>query len=191
MPQVDKRPKTLRPYLFHSVNLEWSDNDEQATADCPFCGREGKFSVNIESGLWRCLVCALGSAKGGGNAFVFLRLFWAECDAQTSDYSAIQMDRGILFPETLIEWGVVQSYLGDCWLVPGYNVDGKLCQLYRYAQTAKGMQLLCTSALDHQIMGRNLWNKDASIVYLCEGPWDAMVLWETLKHTKQTEEGNI
>jgi len=34
-----------------------------------------------------------------------------------------------------------------------------------------------------------LFKKDASTIYLCEGPWDAMALWQALGQCKKTENG--
>lgn len=64
----------LRPYIFHGVGL--TSHGSHATGDCPFCGREGKFSVDITTGLWRCFVCGTGTNNGGGNGLVFVRLLY-------------------------------------------------------------------------------------------------------------------
>lgn len=61
-----------RPYTFHGISL--TPRGSHAVGDCPFCGREGKFSVDVSTGLWRCFVCGAGTASGGGNALTFLRL---------------------------------------------------------------------------------------------------------------------
>ena len=66
-PQRPDVPEKLRPYTFHGVELDWHGK-EDAIGDCPFCGRERKFRVNVKTGLFRCLVCSEGSAKGGGNS---------------------------------------------------------------------------------------------------------------------------
>src|SRR5690349_18463068 len=102
MPQVDTRPESLRPYLYHGINLSWKDGGAEAVGDCPFCGREGKFSVKIEDGRWRCLVCAEGTDKGGGNAYTFIRILWEESDKATkSGYDELAIDRRLLSEESL------------------------------------------------------------------------------------------
>ena len=64
MPVASKqRPNHLRPYVFHGLDLRHRDGDRNASGDCPWCGREGKFSVEVETGLWRCWVCAEGSSR--------------------------------------------------------------------------------------------------------------------------------
>src|SRR4051812_33530074 len=98
MPKVVDKPDTLRPYLFHGLDLMWRDGGEQATADCPFCGRSGKFSVNIQSGEWRCFVCNEGEDKGkpirGGNAIVFLRKLQEYSANPDAPYTELASNRG-------------------------------------------------------------------------------------------------
>lgn len=69
----------LRPYVFHGTAL--TERGSHATGDCPFCDREGKFSVEVCTGLWRCLVCGTGTAAGGGNTLVFVRLLYEQAYA--------------------------------------------------------------------------------------------------------------
>lgn len=70
--QANTRPDPLRPYIFHGVQL--ASKGSHAVGDCPFCKHEGKFSVDVVTGLWRCFVCGAGTTSGGGNSLVFLRL---------------------------------------------------------------------------------------------------------------------
>lgn len=184
MPRVSAEvPEKLRPYIFHRVDLSW--NDRSATGDCPWCGRESKFNVNLETGMWRCYVCGEGSDKGGGNAYTFLRKLREMADKNTTDYSSLAVDRRLL-PDTLVHWELAMSPLTGDWLVPGYNIQGKLCQLYRYVRGSKRSLLLPTPELGHQLHGVSLMHKDASTVYVCEGPWDAMALWEALRQCKRS-----
>ena len=92
-------PNHLRPYTFHGVYL--SVHGTHALGNCPFCGREGKFSIEVATGLWRCLVCATGTANGGGNALVFVRLLYERAveTAKMADpfaVSRIAQDRRLL-----------------------------------------------------------------------------------------------
>lgn len=59
----------LRPYLFHGLGL--TARGGQAYTDCPFCGREQKFSIQLSTGLYRCLVCGVN-----GNPLVFVRILY-------------------------------------------------------------------------------------------------------------------
>jgi len=188
MPQILKdQPERLQPYLFHGLDLHWKDGDKYANSDCPFCGKERHFGIEIETGIWKCLVCGEGSAKGNGNVYTFLRLLWEYSDKNTHDYSELQSSRRLMNPDTLMRWGVCQSMLFGDWLVPGYNTEGKLTQLYRYLRINGKGRLLPTPTLKHQLHGTI--DQTKSEVYICEGPWDAMALEEVLSQCKQTKEG--
>ncbi len=188
MPKItgDKKdPDNLRPYIFHGVDLSWREGDKDAiAANCPFCGREGKFGVEIATSKYNCFPC--GSA---GCRESFCDALWNNCVPEIDEFKELQVDRKLLYPDTLIHWEITRSCITSDWLVPGYTLERKIGQLYRYTQTLKGMQLLPTPTLGHKMFGLNLYDKNRSEVYLCEGPWDAMALWEVLKETKETEEG--
>jgi hypothetical protein len=179
-------PKNLKPYLFHGLHLDW-EGRSQAAADCPWCGREGKFSAAADTGLWDCKVCGQK-----GNNLVFLRELWkVASDATNGQTKVLATDRKLLYPETLTAWEVVVSPLTGDWLVPGYNADCKMTQLYRYSvdPKTKKRRLLATAEMPHGLHGVHLYEPHKPVVYLCEGPWDAMALWEVLGHTKVTEDG--
>jgi len=176
----------LRPLLFHGLDLSW--DARVAKGDCPWCGREGKFEVNLETGLWRCWVCAEGTEKGGGNALTFLRLLHEAADRATTDYRDLAEDRGLL-PDTLVHWGLARSPLTGDWLVPAYDVSGSLRQLYRYVQGSDRPRLLPTPTLGHHLHGVSLVHERAETLYVCEGPWDAMALWEALGTCKASGDG--
>lgn len=188
MPKI--HPEKLRPYLFHGINLSWDKGGKEATGECPFCGKM-KFSVSIETGNWRCWTCGGDTEKGGAGVITFLRKLWEESEEATRKYSALVTDRKLLQADTLIYWGVVRSVTTDNWLVPGYSVTGKLTQLYQYIPFQERKKLLPTPTLGHQLHGVNLYHKDKSTVYLCEGPWDAMALWEVLGQVKETPQGLV
>lgn len=189
MPKLVEIPKNLKPYVFHGLALD--EQGKQAIGDCPFCGREGKFSVNIESGVWRCLICAEGSEKGGGNVYTFLRALHKASDKATTDYSEILQFRKLLYPETLMLWGVCKSILKDEWIIPGYNGEGKLTQLFRYARNPHTGRhiLLATPELPMALFGPTI-NSDCPEVFLCEGPWDGMAAWETMRYSKRINGDN-
>ena len=211
MPSVKNTPKELKPYVWHGVGLDAVEGDgqEQVYGDCPFCGREGKFAIQVSTGLWRCLVCNEGSDESGkfnkgGNIYTFLRLLWRNSHLATNneDYEWLMKHRGILKQETLERWGVCKSILGGDWIIPGYGPDGKLNNLYRYIYD-KGKNrwvTLATPGLNQCLHKPVLLDNDPNAepqdiihrperIMLCEGPWDAMVLWETLRVAKQTDEG--
>lgn len=175
----------LRPFAFHGVLFGNPHNDE-ALGDCPFCGRERKFSVNVTTGQWRCWSCETGTAKGGGNVYTFLAKLHEMGVAGTRDvdYNELSADRGYRYPETLAEWGLCRSPITGEWLVPTYNLERRITNLYRYVLVEGKLRLLPTPTLGHHLFGVNLYDKDKETVYLCEGPWDAIALYELFGQTK-------
>lgn len=168
----------LKPYDFHGLDIQPKKLSKEAITDCPFCGRENKFSLRVDKGTWRCLVC-----DQKGNQYIFLESLWNNLDEKGIEELA--KDRGVEV-DTLRSWGIGRSPLTGDWLVPGYNMRGELRQLYRYVNMKGGKKrLLATPTMTHCLHGVNLYNPGKPVVYLCEGPWDAMRLWEVLTTTKE------
>ena len=174
-------PKTLEPYLSSGLDLDWSDGEE-AIGECPFCSKP-KFSVNIKKGTYRCWSCATGTNKGGGNAETLMEKLWDAFDEDTKDYGRLASLRN-LDASTLMQWGACFSYLRHCWMIPGYNIQGKVRQLYRYVKIKGKRRLLGTKGLSHGLFGVGLFDKSKHTTYICEGPWDAMALWEVLSQSR-------
>ncbi len=201
----DDIPKGLRPFRDMGIVVP-SNPKEQVYVDCPFCGKEGKFSIHVESTQWRCLVCNEGyekkdaqgrvKAEKGGTAVSFLKMFWKYCDEQTSDYAELATDRGLLSPETFIRWEVVKNYLTGEWLVPGYSITGKLIQLYRFVNMKKGNEwkrrlIPCSAVGGHALFGMNGFDKDKPIIDVHESPWNGMAVEEVMIQTGEIFESNI
>lgn len=185
MPKIKRDiPDGLRSYDFHGIALRVESRGE-AIGDCPFCGGEGKFTVNVETGQYKCWVCADGTDKGGGNATVFVRHFWDVCDraTTTSDYDTLTADRGIDFL-ALNAWGIVRSTITGDWLVPAYGADREMKQLYKYVRGANRMLLLPTPTLGSGMFGLQTWDKSKPKTFITEGPWDGAAMWQALEGSK-------
>lgn len=199
MPKVNDEPEQLRPYLFHGVQLAWRDGDKEAIGTCPWCGRERKFSVVIETGVWRCLVCNEGVERGeaikGGNVLVFIRMLFEKSFAATSSeqYRELMQQRGILQVETMLEWQLARSAISGDWILPGFNEERKLTQLYRYCQVYEGNRwrwawLPCPT-LGHKLFIPASYNPKAAETFVLEGLWDSIALWEPMANAKEVEDG--
>lgn len=198
--KVKDAPDSLKPYLFHGLDLDWKEGEREATTECPWCGaEEGKFNINSENGLWKCFRCKEGlEGKEGGNSTDFIKLLWQKStDATMVDaYSKLAKERGFVYPDTPVHWEACQSIITKRWLIPGFGIEGKMQQLYKWTSFSKKKRLLATPGLPHKLFGVNLYRKQSNTVYLCEGPWDAMALWELLrvakaKNTTSKETDNI
>lgn len=196
MPPINSEtPDVLKPYLFHGVELNYKAGAKDATGRCPWCGGENKFSVRVGDGLWRCLVCNEGTENGqaikGGNNYTFIRTLHAQSLRSPQEYPAISQaydalceDRGLMNPQSLLEWGAAVSISSGEWVLPGFGADGKMNQLYRYVKIGDKQRLLATSGMSAALFGMQHWNPKANYVYICEGPWDGMALWEMLSRVK-------
>lgn len=192
MTKPNELPETLRAYAAHGLDIKApSPGQTDVMCDCPFCGREGKFGIGVANGVWRCLVCATGSEKGGGNVFTFLRALWDASDQATTDYETLAAHRKLIDFATVMTWGVARSTIDGTWMVPGYRADKKLMQLYRYVNLGDRNVLLATASIPHALHGVNLYDARKDYVYLFEGPWDAMAFWEALRCTRRDESGNL
>lgn len=169
----------LAPYRFWGVNLDV--RGAQAIGDCPFCTREDKFSVQISTGLWRCFVCGEGSDKGGGNIYTFIRKLW-ESAPRVED----PLDRG-LSKETLSAWDIRWNHIRGEWMLAGRGLKGTIDQLYSYREDRKAKKriLYATPSVQHQLMGMQFFDPKKPEVWIIEGPWNAMIAWETLRCIKK------
>lgn len=181
-------PQHLRPYSHHGIFLDI--RGAHAVGDCPFCGKEGKFSVHVDTGLWRCFVCGGGTDSGGGNAITFLRKIHEASVTSTSDNDIAdfaRIDRKLISPGTLVAWGVCRSSIDGAWLVPGYGADGSMDQLYRRVILQESWRLLPTPGVwgEGKVHALHLpkcdFDPTREYVDVFEGPWDGMAWWE-LKH---------
>lgn len=195
----NEMPDGLKPYKFHGLVVEYSKRDTECVTECPFCGKH-KFSINVNTGQWRCFVCGGGTDKGGGGLFDFLQLLWQASDQATTDYREMQEMKGIQYPESLMYWGVARSITSGHWVIPAYNIvnhEIKLRQLYRYTKIKAGeeyKQVLLPTPLPntgkpkHGIFGLQNFERGKDEIYICEGPWDGIRLWEVMRTTAMKDE---
>lgn len=182
-------PDKLRPYIFHGVSLD--SQGTHAIGDCPFCGRDGKFSVDIGTGLWRCWVCQAGTANGGGNGLVFARLIHASASRderyRSSFHAAVAADRRLLSPDTAAAWGMARAADGT-WMIAGYGPDGKLDQVYRRVNgrlmPTPGIWTVGKAHALH--LPETDFDPQRPNIVITEGPWDGMALWEVWPRDQTT-----
>jgi hypothetical protein len=196
MPKTTDTPRGLKPFVFHGVELSWSEGSTQAVADCPLCGASRKFYVNSQSGLWDCKVC-----METGNPLEFLRKLFDASDKSTSNYEELAKDRGFLDTMTTLSmWGVCRSVVSGEWVVPGYDVQKRVHTLYRYVKLLKDGRwvgtLLPTPGVHpdgkaHGLLGLALWDDRKQTAWVCEGLWDGCVTWETMRYAKQADGGHL
>ena len=183
-------PDHLRPYIFHGLDL--SVHGGQATGDCLFCGAS-KFTVHIDTGLWRCWVCGGGQESGGGNPLTFIRALHAFAYASNPPGFAneVMTDRRLYSASTALAWGIARSPIPPHnWLLPGYGTGGALDQLYKRTRVMdsngewKWLIMptpgIWTEGKAHALhLPSGDFDPARPAIYLCEGPWDGAAMWET------------
>ncbi len=191
MPKVKELPKWLKPFSFHGVEFKSVELDgagENLAADCLLCGREGKFFVNSLSGLWDCKRCAKA-----GNPLQFLREVWETGTSNERELEVLARDRKLARFDTLNDWSVRKSPVSGEWMLAGYGPEGALNTIYRYSSDYKTKKklLYATPEMGHHLHGVPLYDKKCETVYICEGPWDGMALWEALRTTKDVDGNHV
>ena len=179
MPRLTKdAPEGLKPYLFHNVELSYSEQSTEATGTCPFCGRD-KLFVSVGEGLFDCKVCG-----ERGNVYTFIRkLHEVSKERIDSLYAEVAADRGVS-EATLARWGLVRSAIDDEWLLPGYGMKNGINNLYRWSLVKNKRRLLSTATLSHCLFGIQFWDAAKPLAYVCEGPWDGMAMEEALRSVR-------
>lgn len=188
MPKVNRPTETrdfVRAFESHGLDLHQGPGD-QVIGDCPFCDNgTGKFYANKLSGVWNCFHCS----PEGGNLLVFFRRLWEDLYKISHDYELLAKSRGLLSKATCGKWGTVMGPTG-VWLVPGFNAENNVAQLYRYIKPtgANKYRLLASLSPDDKDdtegklykhgMHKIIDSKRHYRVFICEGAWDGMLLSE-------------
>jgi len=188
MPKADNTPETLLPYLQHKLELTWQGGSE-ASADCPFCGYEGRFYVSQQSGMYHCKACSGGpkaGPNGGGNIFNFIRGLHDISVTQTEpEMLDLVAEERKIFPETLARWGLAQSALDGEWILPAYGPKGEINNLYRWVKVKDKRRLMGTKGLDACLFGTQFgFYTSKKPVYIPEGVWNAMAMEDACRQYK-------
>jgi len=172
MPSAKKRGKKERSPLdgYTQHGLALTRRGSQGVGTCPFCGREDKFAASVVHGAWDCKVCG----KHGN-----LKTFLAEKTVHDQEgfrgkvANRLAKDRG-LRRDTLRAWRV--GWDGRQYTIP-VDLCGKMYDLRRYGI---GDRMRATTGGNVSLVGAPA-NRKSKVVWLCEGEWDGMALWECLQ----------
>jgi hypothetical protein len=180
---TQEQSEKLRPFTFHGLELE-SVGNKRHKADCPFCGKESKFFVHEETGLWDCKSC-----QEKGNIPVFLQKLYEESKNNTkeTDLAALAKDRQ-LPASIMLEWGIVKSAINGDYLIPAHNTKGTLANLHKVVKGKDGKWLILgTPGCNLHPFGTHLLNKTKQTVWVAEGPWDGIATDWALRQITDTK----
>jgi len=174
---AQKYPK-LRGFAQHGV-VFIKTNGNQAIANCPLCGKTQKFYVNIESAVWDCKVCG---SSGNFHSFLHQQAINYVAGFKGPVASLLSKDR-MLKPQTLRAWGV--GWSGNFYSIPANGNGGrKTTDIHRYTL---GKGNLSTSGSNKNLIApKKLYG--SKIVWITEGEWDGMALYECLNSLKRKED---
>jgi hypothetical protein len=188
MPKIKELPKSLRPFSAHGIDIDYVQDEDEAYAPCPSCGRsDRKFSINVDSSKFHCYICGLG----GAGAIDFLRWLWNESDKRSNDYTELSQQRRLLNAETPMHFGVCRSIITNEWIIPGFNAKVEIVQVYQYVKQFNGKwSAIATAEVGHGLFGVQLFDHKKPDLFVLEGWSDAAAIWEVLRSTKKMEGEN-
>lgn len=178
-------PELLRPYIFHGLELE--QGADNATGECPFCDKPKKFSVKIETGQFRCLFC-----EETGNIYSFLHRLLQQSKERTTtkDYAALAKHRGCSI-ESLQYFGLAKSCITGEWLIPAYNLEGNLANLYRVVERkdehgkTRLAPMSTPGCKPWPFSTHHLVQTPKDNIWITEGVWDGCALYDQLTTHRQ------
>lgn len=170
----DTTPERLRPFLKLGLAYGFTSGEE-AVCDCPFCGKEAKFYLNLETGLWSCKA---GHCGLSGNLTTFLQKWWESAIPPTqAQWEELSQDRSLPV-EALQDAGLVYDSFGGRWALPVRNRKGSIVNFRFYKPGGKMQGLPGVDTYLYGIEGLGSPDLKTRIrrVYLSEGEWDALAL---------------
>jgi|GEM_PF-1272398 hypothetical protein len=177
-PQRRNKPDQSKPKFQGTYENFGTDfvriNGKEGTADqCPYCGKE-KFTVNLETGQFRCF--SENTCGQTGNATTFIRHCYEQAKSSTTDkeYRTLKAVRDLSL-QTLKRHGLAYHAARSEWLVPFRNSEGSVVTLLRY--NPKTNQKLNLGGFPQYLYGVDQLSDDPTrTLFLVEGPFDAMAL---------------
>ena len=171
----------LNAFTFHGVSfiLEGSN----AKADCPFCGKQNHFFVETKTGKYNCRRCS-----NEGNLYTFLEELWRISGDKPGlkRLETLAADRGIPVDE-FQAWGLrVNALDSTAFILPQYNLKGRIANLSKIVKVDGKWKVYGTPTCKLHCFGTNLLQKQQTILWVCEGPWDAMALRRALQTVRFT-----
>ncbi|MBW1779359.1 MAG: toprim domain-containing protein [Deltaproteobacteria bacterium] len=152
----------------HNVYLEPAGSGH-ARGDCPFCGKADKFYLNTKTGQWDCKKCG---ESGNVKTFFEKRAIINAENLQGTIAKKLAKSRGLKV-KTLRAWRV--GWDGESYTIP-VDFCGKTYDLRRYRI---GRKMLGSTGGNVSLIGID--DPDTDVVFIAEGEWDGMALWECLQ----------
>ena len=168
----------LDPFIAHGFE-ETGRTATQVIGTCPFCGKPNKFYVSEVSGLFDCKVCGVQ-----GNQYKFLSLLADQIREQTTgrQYHDLALIRSGIPGKSLRKFRLGWQPEFGRWVIPVQNSRGTVTDLRYWYPPIPGEKrrgVRSTQGCSVGLLGAYALAKAprGSVVWVCEGEWDAMAWW--------------
>lgn len=168
----------LAAFEYHGF-VTAGESGEEAFGNCLFCLKDKHFYINKKTGQYSCKVC-----EAKGNSSSFLANFLAACRKRTTkaDYNTLARERGVS-TQAIRNFAIARRDDGR-WLIPYFNDKGAIRDL-RVWKSGSGAH--STKGCKTQLLGLDSLAsaKPGSKVWVCEGEWDALALFDLLQASSE------
>lgn len=180
--------------FYYTLGVPLTNQGSQGLGDCPFCGKEQHFFVNLESGMFDCKVCGTQ-----GNCHSFIDQIYKSSAPANGFAEELSEYRGIS-PETFLKMGLRELPSGE-YVVPCYSystnkkrvvvsnmlrLDWKEVEDEETKQTyLKPFWKKCPNPAKVTLYNQQTIRKGVKALIICEGEWDAMALTEAMAHVRR------
>lgn len=169
----------LKVFKQHGFITQGVSGSTQVIGRCPFCGTNKKFFNNPSKKTWDCKICG----KNGGYQ-KFLSQIISHCGKQFTGRVAdsLAQDRSINV-KTLKEFGVGYNRVNKTYIIPVWNADKTEVYNVRLFRIKDGL-LRNSAGCKASMFGLPFTSRPHKVIWLCEGEWDAMAMYEILQENK-------
>ena len=190
--------KNLKAFKQHGFIAQGLSGDSHVYGRCPFCGTDKHFYINFETKKWDCKGEGCG-AKGGYQTFLRKIIRMSRDNFTGNKLEMLSELRG-LSKRTLRHHKIGYNPLNKTFLIPILDVNGEEIfdvKIYKKASSGKYKgkykDLFSTSGCKLALYG---WeelekNKECTDIWLVEGHWDKMAMWEILYDLDLLDKGHI
>jgi len=177
MAQKSDPQKVFRQHGFQEVGEAGGD---QLFGNCIFCGGD-KFFLNVNNNRWGCKHCG---REGGYQTFLQEVNKFCQGQFTGEKVTHLRKDRG-LSSRVLKEVGIGYNPITDRYTFPMPEVTGdKLWNIYIYGKTG----FIGTSGGNQGLIGWERVTVKTKILWICEGHWDYVAMYEILDMLGKGEE---
>ncbi len=169
-----------RVFRCFGVEFHASGSGQARAEECPFCGGT-KFYVDVKTGQYKC---QSGSCGKSGNAMTFINWVHETFLGETTDadYHRLRDTRELPL-QTLKRHELAWYGAKGCWLIPYKSETGKVQNVTRYWMESG--RKIALPVLPLRLYGLDKLSSDGErLLFLCEGPFDAIALDQHLRSNK-------